>query len=68
MNHAQNIVEEIGRERLRSALGVSQQSISDGLSAGRFPARWYLIVRDLYAAQSVGEPPLEGFAWKEVAA
>jgi hypothetical protein len=50
MHTTSQIIELIGVDKLAQALQVSPQAISNVRKAadGRFPARWYFTVRDLY--------------------
>jgi len=45
MSTVQDICNEIGREVLASAIGVSRQSISNAISDAAFPASWYEIIK-----------------------
>lgn len=42
MNTAKDIADQIGRHRLAALLNVSTHSIRYAVTAGKFPASWYL--------------------------
>jgi hypothetical protein len=67
MNEVSNICENIGRDVLAGAIGVSRQSISNAISANAFPASWFLVIKTLCAAKGV-RCPLRLFKFKVIVA
>lgn len=63
METARDIVDAIGRKRLRRRLGVSEQAISNALAAGSFPPAWYAEMLALSAEQRVSLP-IAVFRWR----
>ena len=53
MNMISHICDEIGTAALMRALGVGRGAISNARVAGKFPARWYLVVRQECAERGI---------------
>lgn len=56
MSNVQDICDAIGRARLARALGRTKGAITNGISDGSFPSRWYLVVKKLCDAKGVDCP------------
>jgi hypothetical protein len=66
MTTARDIVETLGRERVRLRLGVGRPALSNAISSGEFPASWYQIIKELAAEGDVETlVPLCLFRWKQ---
>lgn len=52
----QQVINAIGRKRLESALGVTKGAVANVIARGKFPARWYVAVRDLSADVGIDCP------------
>lgn len=44
---AGEIIDAIGRRRLAESLGVGRSAISNAAVDGKFPAKWFVVIRDL---------------------
>lgn len=62
------VLDALGRERVRVALGLTASSLSDATRDGaKFPARWYGPMKILADEQGV-DLPLGVFAWRSTEA
>lgn len=60
-----DVVDQIGRQTICAALGVAKSVVSQAVSDGVFPARWFVAMRALGRAHGVEVH--EGlFRWREV--
>lgn len=67
MTSARDIIEQVTCAKLADALGVKPNAIYNAGSKGRFPPRWFLVVRDLCAEHGLDAPPqLFGMVLNEV--
>lgn len=66
MQTVDEIIERFGRPRLRKLLGVTNSSLSDAISAGTFPARYYKPMKDEAEAEG-WELPIDRFNWRQPA-
>jgi hypothetical protein len=66
MTCTSDILAAVGRANLRKKLGVSDTAISNALSNGIFPAKWYLIVSSECTAINL-DCPLALFSFSEAA-
>ncbi|MGI3165524.1 hypothetical protein [Pseudooceanicola sp. 200-1SW] len=53
MDDISYICQEIGRKEMEARLGVSKAAIANAVAQGRFPARWYLVVREMCAEKDI---------------
>ncbi|WP_068312801.1 hypothetical protein [Polycladidibacter hongkongensis] len=63
MNEAKTILHQLGEQQVMAVLGVKAGALFAAKHSNRFPAAWYLALRDLGAAQNV-VVPLHLFSWK----
>ena len=56
MMTVEKICDELGRKRLCESLGVSKASITNAVSAQKFPPRWYRVVKDMCAESGITCP------------
>lgn len=47
MKNAAEVADFLGRVPIARAVGVGETAVSNAVSQGKFPARWYLAVRNL---------------------
>lgn len=64
MNTVPQIVDRLGRQEIIDRLGVRTSSVTDAISDGVFPARWYGELKEMADEQGI-ELPLELFNWRK---
>ena len=64
--NTRDLVKKIGRENLRQALDVREQTISEALGRGLFPSGCYPTVKTLAEKQGV-DVPMGLFNWRKTA-
>lgn len=65
MGTVTDICDRLGRKNMAMRLGVKATAISNAVAAGRFPAKWFLVVREMCAESGV-ECPDGVFAFTEI--
>lgn len=50
------LLEKLGRDRVRTALGVSASQLSNAVADNSIPSGWYVCVRDLCHAELLDVP------------
>lgn len=53
MDDVSSICRTIGRKEMEARLGVSKAAIANAVAQGRFPARWYIVVREMCAESGI---------------
>jgi len=56
METVEHIASVVGRDVLASRLGVGKTAISNAIKAGKFPARWFRVVKDLTEEHGINCP------------
>jgi len=56
METVKSIIKTLGREPLATALGVGVKAVGAASVSGRFPANWYLIIKNLCGAADLKCP------------
>lgn len=52
----EHICDAVGRAEMARVLGVRKQAISNAVADGRFPAKWFSVVRDMCVHRGVECP------------
>ncbi len=63
MKTVPEVYEKIGRARIQKQLDLKASSLTDALTDGRFPARWYAPMKKM-AEEDGLELPLSLFHWR----
>jgi hypothetical protein len=56
MATVEQVCDAVGRAELARLLGVRKQAVSNAVADGRFPAKWFSVVRDLCASRGIDCP------------
>jgi hypothetical protein len=64
MNPVEQIITVLTREAIIARLGVTTSSITDAVSGGVMPARWYRVIRTMLEEAGLPEPALDLFAMR----